>query len=183
MHYRDYLDPNGELIADRKEHFDAFVWFVEKMLKSVNAQINDFGLQVMKRTPLRRVFTVSDEAFALVLLENYYQRWVKIAEDEEGDTTRYRTDPSFAARWTSSENGRKGAGWHQPGIDRFSELAKMIGEACADTRKGELLDDYLMKHWRKVKVTKRATSDTATAPVAAPYMETGGLFVGELASI
>ena len=59
-------------MPEREENFKAFVYFVDRILTSVNATVNDYSPRVRKKTVLMNVFSVSDKAYALVTLENYY---------------------------------------------------------------------------------------------------------------
>ena len=42
-HYRDYLDANGNLIPERERNFNAFVYFIDRILPSVNFTVNEYG--------------------------------------------------------------------------------------------------------------------------------------------
>ena len=82
--YRDYLDGNGTLIPEREENFKAFVYFVDRILTSVNAKVNDYSPRIRKKALLKSVYSVSDEAFALITLENYCTCWIRMLEAQNG---------------------------------------------------------------------------------------------------
>jgi hypothetical protein len=74
------------------------------------------------RQPLSSFVTVSDEAFALLTLENNYSRWCKMWEKRD-----YKSC-EVAAQWTnagvSQANGqsKRFFGWKPEGYQRFNEL-------------------------------------------------------------
>ena len=72
--YRDYFDKDGSLIPGREGNYEAFVYFVDRILTSVNSRVNDYSPKVRKAVELSKVFTVTNKAFALITLENYYDR-------------------------------------------------------------------------------------------------------------
>lgn len=69
-----------------------------------------------------KIATISDEAFAILLLENSWNKW----EDELAKRTK---DPSklTPTKWTSSKTqGKRYCGWHKEGILRFNELCNAV---------------------------------------------------------
>ena len=70
-HYRNYLDGSGNVIPERQENFQAFLYFIDRILPSVNYEINNYKA-IAKKTKLpRHCFTTTDKAFGLVAVENY----------------------------------------------------------------------------------------------------------------
>ena len=74
-HYRNYLDGSGNLIPERSENFRAFLYFIDRILPSVNYEINNYKAVTKKTKLLRDCFTTSDEAFGLAIVENYTRSW------------------------------------------------------------------------------------------------------------
>lgn len=163
--YRDYLDGNGTLIPEREENFKAFVYFVDRILTSVNAKVNDYSPRIRKKALLKSVYSVSDEAFALITLENYYTRWIRMLEAQNGgeqedfsegddsdgpvplDKTTMRKSKWFEAKYTSSQRGKSVSGWTQEGISRFTDIAEKVKSCRKDNRMGEELEQYLVTYW------------------------------------
>ena len=158
--YRDYFDKDGSLIPGREGNYEAFVYFVDRILTSVNSRVNDYSPKVRKAVELSKVFTVTDEAFALITLENYYERWVRMLEagkndadeDSEGggvllDKTTQRTHDWFSAKYTSSQRGKQAMGWNVEGVARFTELAGMVKTRRWDDRMGSGLEKGLVRYW------------------------------------
>lgn len=136
-HYRDYYDMDGNLIEGRQENLDAFFYFVDRILSSVNAEFTKFGPDKRKRRRtafLRQVFTPSDEAFGLLLVENYESRWRAQAADGQikGE---WRKEKKYQAKYTSSNHGLKNVTWDEAGIESYNKKLEMIvglraGEGC-----------------------------------------------------
>ena len=88
----------------------------------------------------REICTVSDEAFALLLLENSYDRWKDIFEKRGGIPQQHRgekkrqCDSDIAPKYTnggirySSTVQHKTKGWTKEGIQRYNELFQLVGE-------------------------------------------------------
>ena len=162
--YRDYLDTNGEVRADRKKNYEAFLYFVDRILPSVNFEHTDYSPVVRKNNMLSQCFTISDEAFALSMVENYYTRWSRklLAKEsrkrerqgqanvqEDGARPYHEMDSDwFKAKWTGSREGLVASGWSKAGIQRFNSNAKMIDELRADNDAGRMLEEHLRAHWR-----------------------------------
>lgn len=80
--YNDCFKRDGNLIPEK---YEAFVHFVDQILTSVSSRVNNYTLKVHKAVELSNVFTVSNEAFTLITLENYYNCWVRMLKAERQD--------------------------------------------------------------------------------------------------
>ena len=162
-HYRDYLDENKNVIPGREKNLEAFIYFVSRILPSVNWDLNQFTAPVRKSRRLSQVFNVSDEAYALVGMENDIWPWIRkrmaaesrkaermgIQASTDGDDVppHRRPDDWFRARWSGSHDGNKCTGWDAEGINRYSKHAKAIVELRAKRTTGTMLEDYLRSYW------------------------------------
>lgn len=199
-HYRDYLDANGNLIPERERNFNAFVYFIDRILPSVNFTVNEYGNVTKKLKRLSSCFTVSDEAFALANVENYYLRWCRKMEARESkkladlrkavgtahdDTPPISEMPAheqpsgwFDAKWTGSKEGKNCSGWKKEGIIRFNEHARHIQKLRAGVCTGEKLEDYVRNYWNgRIRDRKKKKMDVVEA------YEEDDLDVGEFAAI
>jgi len=107
-------------------------------------------LDVSRKVP-SKCFNSSDEALALVLLENNYEMWIAQGEGRV-------IDPKYTARFIR-EKGATGdntkvpspgyAGWSYLGIKRFMELKRAVEE---DRKKPErkLLEGLFLKHMQQL---------------------------------
>ena len=77
-------------------------------------------------TKMSELVTVSDEAFALLLLENSWDSWLHLASKEEHDET--------VVKLLYTVNGagtRKNHGWKKEGLLRYVELINIVRNDCA----------------------------------------------------
>lgn len=132
--YRDYYDSEGELIPDREKNYEAFAYFVTRILHSVNTRQSSNATERANAYNISKRYTVSDEAFALVMVQNYFNKW---RVQSTMDKTKWTQVP---ARWTSSDQGNKALGWEDEGIDAFFENCKMVEEKRGEDRTGSLVD-------------------------------------------
>ena len=200
--YRDYLDGNGQVRKDREASFEAFVYFLDRMLPSVNTKANPYHGPQRKTMGFGEVFTVNDEAFALVMVENYVEQWKLLVEnkrkcEERSSIDRSKTRPGeesgddeedddegmnvrhdrFRAKYTSSNRGTcNSCGWSTEGIERFNEFASEIGKKRASETTGKDLEEYMMRYWQGKAREKRRRSYGLDQVVA--HSEDDSLFVG-----
>jgi len=170
-YYREYLDESGNLIPARKKNYEAYIYFIRRILPSVNYEMTDYGNVAKKTMVLSECFTVSDEAFALVMVLNYTLRWIRQMVKKESKKAELlgrewvmdprardgtlgndvpaheKTDEWFNARWTGSHEGNKCSGWSAEGIEKFSELAKNIQALRAERWSGEKLEEHVKDYW------------------------------------
>jgi hypothetical protein len=112
--------PSLAHFAELSTNEPAYLYFCTHFLKPIvgNASWRLHSL----RQPLSTFVTVSDEAFALLTLENNYARWCKMWEK------RCYKSCEVAAQWTnagvSKANGqsKRFFGWKPEGYRRFNEL-------------------------------------------------------------
>ena len=77
----------------------------------------------MKRKKVSDVATISDEAFALLLLDNGWEKWVDSHGREDGKT-------DVETKHTRGGRGKGGAtkftGWAKEGLERHNELMDLV---------------------------------------------------------
>jgi len=85
-----------------------------------------------KHKLIRELATVSDEAFALLVLENIWDEWkdmnvVEFFSRRKGMEKGTKRRKIGGGRWTSDANGgTKYGGWNVDGIKRFNELCQHV---------------------------------------------------------
>ena len=97
--------------------------------------------------------TKSDEAFALVVFENNFQRWLDMYN--KGNSKTSDVQPKWTNGGKSAKNGRSKmcGGWDEEGINRYNELYQKIDK---DRRENpEFEDEFLQKMQLITKVPKR----------------------------
>ena len=139
-------------------------------------------LQINQGIKLNSIVSVSDEAFALLLLENYWESMHNMDEDDfykpkklnagnaaASNTTNSGVEvakSSNAGKWTGAWRGaRRYSGWKPEGLQRFNELATIVTE----NRKQDLHFEAQYKiHLRKQmtqKVSKNCSQPSTTVAV------------------
>ena len=178
------MDENGNIAPERKEHFKAFVYFINRILPSVNTKVTDYNAVKRKNNRLSNTFTVTDEAFALACVENYRQRWEQqaLAKESRRRAKRFGDQESpdgevpphlqkqVYAKWSGSHLGNTLSGWTKEGIQRFNDLATIIKKKRVDSFTGEELEECIKKHWKgTLKETKKKKHTRIQTVV--PYQE------------
>ena len=110
------------------------------------------------------VCTVSDEAFALLALENMWERWVdinnkmcnrfrQISRHDVTKPTRSEIDPKYTSVYISgvTENDK---GWTDAGIKRFNALFDQVEQDRKDNAKFDA--DWLREQQTSLRPTKKA---------------------------
>lgn len=157
-YYRDYLDADGNVIEERRPYFELFVYIVERFFPSVISYASGYSKVVRKVVDLSEVFTASDEAWILLLFDNYRQRWLRMVENPESEDGMdtgdgvwakgsHRKEDFFKAKYTSSQNGKKASGWNNEGVKQFNWYLGEVKKLRAGDSTGAALEAYLKDYW------------------------------------
>jgi hypothetical protein len=146
--YRDYLTKDGtKVLQARKRQYQSFHYLVKRIMPSINCTHTKFDVRKQEET-VSNIFTASDEAFALVLLENYESRWRKQHKDPKSARLRGKehaaASKEFKAKFTSSDDGLKlkSSGWSPQGIESYNEKLSAIGKLRGKPHTGAALEEY-----------------------------------------
>jgi hypothetical protein len=151
--------------SEMEREKEAFFWFYGTFLECVCGKRN-WGRQkqhqriseATDKGSQAKTVTISDEAFALLIFENYIDKWISTSADDmqdaglvEADMPGRRKQPRHRGKFTSKKSGHcKYGGWSREGMARFNELYKLVREdrACpqAAAMEGELLAFCKAKH-------------------------------------
>ena len=161
--FRDYLDENGNVKPGREENLRAYLYFIDRILPSVNYELNHYNAVARKNKRVSKCFTLTDEAFALACVQNYRQRWERYCLAREsrkaarrgelvtpdGEVAAHEQPPNwFYARWSGSHLGNTLSGWTDEGISTFNGHCQTIAKLRADNSTGAALEDYIINHWK-----------------------------------
>lgn len=147
---------------------DDYVYFCLRFLKCiVGVQAYNAGWDGDKK--LSGIATPSDEALALLILENNEARWSQEFDMVGSDESRV-TLPK--AKYTSSgRNGsmkgftKKFGGWSARGIERFNELLKLVkADRIAN---GEWFDNLLLERKHQQQATEKPSAVLGKVPIKA----------------
>ena len=139
------------------------------MLSSVHASRTSYSTVIRRQKLLSEVFSVSDEAFALLMVQNYIQKWEHLYKRElmtrARDTGQYteeerlqdphliqdkqvwRNHKHYQARWSSSKKGFVKDGWGEVAMKMFGIHARKIEKLRAKGRNGRNLEIALRAHF------------------------------------
>lgn len=95
---------------------------------------------------VRNLLTISDEALALIVLENNYEEWIDKAKGVEVDKKRRKTKYTHGGQ--KKDGTRKG--WSLEGRQRFNTIFTAI-KLERDRATSKNREDRLMKEWAKKK--------------------------------
>ena len=146
--YRDYLDENGNVRDDRKEHYKAFCWIAKNVFGSLNFEVSSAKLDQIRQDEsdsnfLQRVYTDTDEAFGLLMVYNYEERWRNQVLFPTNSRELLNNSNLYKTRYTSSTNGYSVLPWDEEGVDLFNKWTGYIKTFRTDSVKGTLLEDTL----------------------------------------
>ena len=118
--YRNYSDDDVP---------EVFKFFVDNILGAVNCKVTKWS-KYKTLEILQKRFTVSDEAFALLMVENYVASWEKKIEMKDSKLS--RKDLLCQAKYSSSNTGRGNqqgdSSWSIDGIIRYNVLCREVEE-------------------------------------------------------
>jgi hypothetical protein len=128
----------------------SFVYFATRILPAVNVSITKFD-KSKYNMKLSECFRYTDEAFALLLVDNYEPRWQSqykaVVAYPHQDGRRMREKQWKDARYTSSTEGsRRGNSWTREGLLKFNSLCEMVREQRTSEESGDTVDNYL-RNW------------------------------------
>ena len=118
---------------NKDEINDNYVYFCEKFLKHV-VGVQSFNRAWKKKRLISELATPSDEALALIILENSEMRWnAEFTKIERGETVDKYDKQLPKPLYTSPSNQenqkgftKKYGGWSEAGIERFNQLYMMV---------------------------------------------------------
>jgi len=146
--------------SDREKR--AFFWFFNAFLECVcganiwrTAKTTQL-VSAARETNGSKIVSISDEAFGLLLIDNYFEKWQILAEGDVEDTEPAQQAGAGTGRGKKKANSRrpgkytkkalghcKYGGWNSNGIQQFNALRKLVEQdrACpqAEQMEKELL--------------------------------------------
>ena len=132
--YRAYSD------ADNSE----FYYFVTRILSSVNARNNDFnGNKRGTENLLSEIFSVEDEAFALLMLYNELHVWESGLKKKKDGSVKMEQK-----RFCDAKSGRR-IGWALEGKVLFYKLCAEIKDLRRNPQTGELFEKQMRERFRE----------------------------------
>jgi hypothetical protein len=149
--------PNLDRIQSMRTKPESYAYFCVHFIPAIVGERNWTKLcratMGVKET-FKRLVTVSDEAFALLLLENYWDRWVaeweeKKKADEDGRDVSFKGLP----KTRYSENNpdiKKFGGWRR-GAKRYNELYQDVELERSNREDSTRLDEEMDKRYERTE--------------------------------
>jgi len=154
-----------ELMLKRQKE-DTFMVFADTFLSRV------VGMSIWRKNcaklPISEMATISDEAFTLLLLENYWEGWSTKNLDEyksevtiDETTNQKKKRKATWGKFTSGAWGsRRFGGWSKEGLIRFNQLYSQVEEDRKKDNAAEVEEQYRLRCVNsKSKKRKRASHD------------------------
>jgi hypothetical protein len=159
--------------AETEREKEAFFWFFGEFLAcvvgkrqwSAHKQYQLISQATMTGSSDKLV-TISDEAFALLMYENYFDKWTTQANAQEGQSVQ-RERKVIRGKYTLQNSGTsKYGGWSHDGMKRFNYLYNLVEEdrksPQAPAMEKEFLD-YCVRESNNTKAGGRRNDEPATA--------------------
>jgi hypothetical protein len=163
--YQDYFEEDGEIIAGREDNYKAFVWFVKNVLSAINFERNNKRAKKVydEEDPnfISGVYSVTDEAFGLLMLKNYEKRWrnqVKFPRYKLKDLTK---EEKYMAQFTSSLKGNAKLSWSGEGIRQYNEWMDKVEWLRGRKKKGVDTERFMLEKLEKGQKGSRRGKNAA----------------------
>jgi hypothetical protein len=137
-------------LNDESEMSEDYMYFCCRFLKSV-VGVQAFNRGMRMKASISRIATPSDEALALLLLENSHYRWSEEYE-KKARNEEVKDDELPPPKYTNAGNKKlqkgftkKYGGWSNAGLNRYNELYNLV---MADRQaNGNAFDDFVLHKW------------------------------------
>ena len=160
--YNNEKDPSSdEYLVKNEEDRDIYYMFIDTCV--VNMITKAAWKTNHDAKPMSKYISVSDEAFAMLILENIAQ---SLIDDEAGQAGGVTGAPLLigSKRTTKYTKGGRDAdgkmrGWRRRGIERFNDLCKDVIVRRAITEICQQLELDLKKRYQKEKIAEEEAED------------------------
>jgi hypothetical protein len=167
----DSIPTVADLLLVRHQPYDeapesvqnAFLWMAEIIMQDVAGRKN-WNCQVKSKRLMRNCVTVSDEAFAILLLDNNMEKWREQVEEREDQENQNGGGTTATTKYTAS-----GRMWSRKGMSRFVEIYNVVSEGrAADKNRVTTWDANLREMWKAEILGKKPQGDRRRTPMSEP---------------
>ena len=156
----DESDVN-ELVSKKRMDKDKYKWFYTNVLSHVVGRV--YWKKYEAERGGMEMATVSDEAMALLLLENGFESWMhKNLMGGSEQVSRESVPPKYTVREKDGST-KEFKGWSDDGLERFNELCQEVTEDR--TKNGKKFDDTYKVTRRRGVTRKRKRASVSTIQV------------------
>ena len=125
---------------------EEFYYFVTRILSAINPGKTNFRLRKTKDL-ISTIFTVTDEAFALMIIDNEYSNWEKQKEMKlDGTYTTHKKTKYMKKKYCDSKSGSAN-GWDKEGRKVFAKLCKKIQTLRENPKTGINLEKMMLQRF------------------------------------
>ena len=153
----------GSINPDYRKYKDAeneeFYYFVTRILSAVNPTKSNFK-QRKDKDLLSEIFSVTDEAFALILIFNEHHVWENQKQRKTNPEIRRRKK-----RYCDAESGNRD-GWMEEGKDLFNELCEKVAKLREDHTTGKELETKMRERFMKESGNYKKHSSSNTTGIS-----------------
>jgi hypothetical protein len=155
------LQPYGDEAPESIQN--AFLWMAENIMQDVAGRKN-WNCQVKSKGLMRNCVTVSDEAFAILLLDNNMEKWREQVEEKEDQENQNGGGKTVTTKYTAS-----GRMWSRKGMSRFVEIYNVVSEGrAADKNRTTTWDAKLREMWKAEILGKKPQGNRRKTPMTEP---------------
>jgi putative NIF3 family GTP cyclohydrolase 1 type 2 len=167
----DSIPTVADLLLVRHQPYDeapegiqnAFLWMAENIMQDVAGRKN-WNCQVKSKGLMRNCVTVSDEAFAILLLDNNMEKWREQVEEKEDQENQNGGGKTVTTKYTAS-----GRMWSRKGMSRFVEIYNVVSEGrAADKNRTTTWDAKLREMWKAEILGKKPQGNRRKTPMTEP---------------
>jgi len=152
--------PSLDEIMLKRQKEDTFLVFADTFLSRVVGMA--FWRKHCAKLPISEMATISDEAFTLLLLENYWDQWSTKNLDEyksevtiDETTNQKKKRKATWGKFTSGAWGsRRFGGWSKEGLVRFNQLYSQVEQDRKKDNAAEVEETYRLKCVNSKKAKK-----------------------------
>jgi hypothetical protein len=145
--------------ANTDEEMKAFQWFFGEFMECVSGKrvwsrykYHDLISEALNRDTGVQIVTVSDEAFALLLLDNYIEKWkTKFVAKLQGKGLEKRIDGKYTA---ATRVNFVFGGWSRAGQKKFNYYVNKVKEDRASSKAGDMERKFLL-HMQQTPTGKK----------------------------
>ena len=130
----------------KKWNDNVFFYFVTRILSGVNASITCFDSNKTDLL-LSDIFSVSDEAYAIITIINEFHAWKEYGEKGKDE----RNPDKMKRRYVIPNSGRKHS-WSKEGMNDFKILCTNIEQMRKDETTGKQLEEKLRDKFRESSI-------------------------------
>ena len=167
--------------AETEREKEASFWFFGEFLSCVVGKrqwIVQKKYQLISQATMTgssdKLATISDETFALLMYENYEDKWTKQGNEQAGQSVQSGKKVIWGKFTVQNSGTCKYGGWSHAGMRRFNELYDLVVEdrACpqAAAVEKEFLD-YCIKEGNKKKVGGRRSDEPTVVEGSASMLQ------------